>query len=84
MILYTSNTIVGTLIGLIRIPGLVWDECFVSRESEAHAGEKYPLTQLEKYGESHFGSQYLTAKSWLNITAVHMAAPTALKNKKTI
>lgn len=26
-------------IGLIRIPGLVWDECFVSRESEAHAGE---------------------------------------------
>ena len=76
-------------IGLIRIPGLVWDECFFSRESEAHAGEikKYSSTQLIKFGESrasHLGLQCLTVKSWLNIIAVPMGAPTALKNKKTI
>ena len=57
-----------------------------SRESEAHAGEIKKI-QLEKYGESrgsHLGLQCLTIKSWLNIIAVPMGAPTALKNKKTI
>ena len=59
---------------------------FFSRESEAHAGE-IKKTQLEKYGESrasHLSLQCLTVKSWLNIIAVPMGAPTALKNKKTI
>lgn len=48
--------------------------------------KKYSLTQLEKYDESrasHPSLQCLTVKSWVNIIAVALGAPPALKNKKT-
>lgn len=78
-----SQEVTVDAIGLIRIPGLAWDECFFRAKARLMRG-KINLTQLEKYGEIHLDLQYLTAKSWLSIIAVPMGAPTALKNRKTI
>ena len=78
-------------IGLIHIPGLVYEECFFffffARKRDSCGGKlkKYYSTQVEKYGESqasHLSLQCLMVKSWLNILAVPMGAPTALKNNK--
>ena len=59
---------------------------FFAHESEAHAGEnkKTLFDTAGKIQASHLRLQCLMVKSWLNIFAVPMGAPTTLKNQKTI